>query len=323
MKKQKVVITGGAGFVGTHLARALLAKDFKVVCIDNLISGKRENIPEDALFIHGDIRDSRVLKEAFSGADFIFHLAALPSVPYSIDNPEETHDVNVNGTLSVLQAAKHARVKKLIFASSCSIYGDQLKKNLKESFTAHPQSPYALHKRIGEEMMLLWSTLYKINTISLRFFNIYGPGQAEEGAYAFVIAKFLRLKREHKHLTVTGKGDQTRDFVHVSDVVDACIKSMHLKTIPGDIINIGYGRGISIKDIAHMVGGDIQHIDARIEPHNAQADINKAKKVLKWRPVVAVKDGIDQLLTLEKYLSKSKATPANAAIKIKGSAGKR
>lgn len=153
-------------------------------------------------------------------------------------------------------------------------------------------------------MMLLWTSLYNVNTLSLRFFNIYGPGQAEACPYAFVIAKFLKQRRECKPLTIVGTGDQTRDFVHVSDVVNACIQSLTADTTPGDVINIGYGKGVSINTIAKLIGGEKQYVDTRIEPKDAQAHIKKANQILNWKPTISVKQGISQLLVLEDNLYK-------------------
>lgn len=295
--KQKIVITGGAGFVGSHLSRALIEKGFTVHIIDNLISGNKSNLHQQAIFHKVDIRDYKKILPILSGASFVFHLAALPNVEYSIQNPEISHDTNVNGTLNVYRAATEAKVRKVIFASSCSVYGNYSKK-MHEKLTPKPQSPYALHKLIGEQYAKLWFDLYKLNIACLRFFNIYGPGQRDTGPYAFVIAIFLKLKSLGKPLTITGNGQQTRDFIHISDVVSACIKAMKAQTIPGQAINIGSGKEMSVNKIAKMIGGPIVHLPKRIEPPRALADNSLAFKLLNWKPSISPKKGIEELLFL-------------------------
>lgn len=295
VKQEKVVITGGAGFVGSHLGERLLKEGYDVFIIDNLSAGKKSNIPKQAHFYKLDICDYAKIRPIFNEASYVFHLAAIPSVEFSIHEPLISHNTNVNGTLNVFDISLKAGVKKVIFASSSSVYGDQKTKKLVETMVPNPQSPYALQKNVGEYYARLYASLYKLNILSLRFFNIYGPRQNHEGAYAFVIAKFLKLKREHKNLEITGDGSQTRDFVYIDDVLEACIQSMKSTTIPGDIINIGGGRGFSINAIAKMIGGTITRIPARIEPKSTESNNTKAFKILKWKPSVNLKNGLKRL----------------------------
>ncbi len=294
-KKEKIVITGGAGFVGSHLSKKLIEEGYEVFIIDNLSAGKKSNIPKEAHFYKMDICHYEKIKPLFKGATYVFHLAAIPSVEFSIHNPLVSHNTNVNGTLNVFDIALKAGVSKVIFASSSSLYGNQKTKKLDEKMIPNPQSPYALQKNIGENYAKLYASLYGLNTLSLRFFNIYGPGQNHEGAYAFVIAKFLKLKAENKDLEITGDGLQSRDFVYIDDVVAACIQAMKTKTTPGDFINIGGGKGLTINTIAQMIGGTIKHITARIEPKDTESNNTKALKVLNWKPHVSLKDGLKRL----------------------------
>lgn len=293
---KKIVITGGAGFIGSHLAKKLIEKGFEVHIVDNLSNGKKENIPENAKVHICDIRETAKLERIFKNASIIFHLAALPNVEYSIHNPNETHDINTNGTYSVLLAAEKNKVKKIIYASSSAVYGDQKSPKLKENLIPKPKSPYALQKYIGELHMKMWSELYKVNTLSLRFFNVYGPRQRENGAYVFVIAKFLKCKRENKPMPITGDGSSRRDFIYIEDVVDACINCINKKTTPGDIINIGAGEDYSINDIANIIGGKKIYIKSRVEPKKTLADISKAKKLLNWTPNISLKKGIERII---------------------------
>lgn len=295
MKRDKVVITGGAGFVGSHLSEKLLSLGYDVHIIDNLIAGKKSNIPFGAQFYKLDICNYEKIKTIFRKAKYVFHLAALPSVEFSIHNPLVANDTNVTGTLNVFKASSDASVKKVIFASSCSVYGDQKNIKLNEKLIPNPISPYALQKRIGEQYASLFYKLYALNVLCLRFFNIYGPRQKDSGPYAFVIAKFLKAKSEGKSLNITGTGKQTRDFVFIDDVVDACVKGMTSVTAPGDIINIGGGKGTSINRIAKVIGGHVNRIPARIEPKDAKSDNGKAFTILGWKPKTSLINGIKKL----------------------------
>ncbi len=295
IKKEKVVIAGGAGFVGSHLSKKLIGLGYDVFIIDDLSAGKKTNVPKEAHFYNLNICNYEGIKPIFDGATYVFHLAAIPSVEFSIHNPLVSHNTNVNGTLNVFDIAHKAGVSKVIFASSSSLYGTQKTKRLNEKMIPNPQSPYALQKNIGEQYAKIYASLYALNTLSLRFFNIYGPGQNHEGAYAFVIAKFLKLKKEKKALEITGNGRQNRDFVHIDDVVAACLQAMKTKTTPGDFINIGGGKGVTINSIARMIGGTIRYIAPRIEPKDTESNNAKALTILHWKPQVSLKEGLKKL----------------------------
>ncbi len=297
----KVVVTGGAGFIGSNLTDALVEKGFDVHVIDNLSAGKREHVNKKATLHVGDICDSKVLESVFKDAQYVFHLAALPRVQYSIEHPQETNDVNVGGTIAVLEACRAARVKKLIYSASSAAYGDQTKMPLVESMTAGPKSPYGLQKYVGELYCKTWSDVYGLPTVSLRYFNAYGPRQSEEGAYALVIARFLKQRREGTNMTITGDGTQTRDFTHVRDIVQANILAMESDRVgKGEVMNIGSGQNISVNEIAKLIGGSSEHIPARLEPKHTLADNSLARALLGWKPTVRIEDGIRELLEMEK-----------------------
>jgi nucleoside-diphosphate-sugar epimerase len=294
--KKMAVVTGGAGFIGSHLSAALLAEGYAVAVVDNLSGGKRENVPKGAVFFKQDINDTVALARAMTGAEFVFHLAALPRVQYSIEHPLETNKVNVEGTLSVLQAAKEAGVTRVVYSASSSAYGDQATMPLTENMQANPQSPYGLQKYIGELYCRLWSDVYNLQTVSLRYFNVYGSGASAEGAYALVIAKFLQQRALGQPMTITGDGKQTRDFTHVRDVVRANILAAHsLQVGKGEVINIGAGQNASVARVAELIGGPVEHIAPRLEPHDTLADNTRAKELLGWEPRVSLEDGIAEL----------------------------
>lgn len=294
--KRKIVVTGGAGFVGGHLVETLLERGYDVHVVDTLVAGARERCPKNAHFFKTDIRETKALASIFLGAHAVFHLAALPRVEHSIQHPHETHEVNVTGTVNVLVAAKEAGVKRVVFASSSAIYGSQETLPLHEGMPAMPLSPYALHKYVGEKYLALFHELYGLNTIALRFFNIYGPRMDPEGPYALVIGRFLKLYKEGNPLTITGDGKQTRDFVHIDDVVRALVAAMEMDTVgEGEIINIGTGQQISVNELADLFGGERVFIPARVEPRATCADISKAKKLLNWEPTIRLEEGIEKL----------------------------
>lgn len=295
----KIIVTGGAGFIGSNLTNKLIDLGHDVSVIDNLIGGKREQVNPKANFYELDITDLEKIKPVFEGIDYVFHLAALPRVQFSIEYPIETNNTNVNGTLNVLLAAKEAGVKKVIYSASSSAYGDQKEMPLHEKMQAKPKSPYGLQKYIGEMYCRIFSEVYSFPTVCLRYFNVYGPGQSEEGAYALVIAKFLKQKREGKPLTIVGDGLQTRDFTSVHDVVRANVLAMEKNVENGEVFNIGAGNNFSIKKVAELIGGEVEYLPARLEPHDTLADNRKAREQLGWIPEVKLEEGIIELKKLQ------------------------
>jgi UDP-glucose 4-epimerase len=297
---QKAVVTGGAGFVGSHIVDALVEKGFETHVVDNYSGGKRDDrINPKAMYHEVDIRDYDKLAPVVAGAAYVFHEAALPRVQFSIENPDLTFSVNAGGTVSVLRAAAEGGVKRVIYAASSSAYGDQERLPLTEDMTAMPKSPYGLQKYIGELSCRVWSEVYGLPTVSLRYFNVYGPRFDPEGAYALVIGKFLKQRMEGQPLTITGDGTQTRDFTHISDIVRANLLAAESPNVgKGEVLNIGAGRNVSVNDLAALIGGESVHVEPRLEPHDTRADTAKAKELLGWQPAVSLEQGIAELKQL-------------------------
>ena len=295
-QKGKAVVVGGAGFIGSHVVDALIEKGFAVEVIDDLSGGKRENVNTKAIFHKVDIRGLEAIKPIIRGATYVFHLAALPRVQYSIEHPAETNDVNVGGTINVLLAAKEGGVKRVVYSASSSAYGDQPTMPLVETMSANPKSPYGLQKYVGELYCKVWSEVYGLETVALRYFNVYGARLNPDGAYALAIGKFLKQRKEGKPITITGDGTQTRDFTHVRDAVRANLLASESKKVgKGEVLNIGAGRNFTINNLAKLIGGKSVYIPARLEPHDTLADNKLAKKLLGWSPQIKLEDGIAEL----------------------------
>lgn len=294
--KEKVVVTGGAGFIGVNLTQSLLDEGYDVHIIDDLSAGKEELVPEGAVLHVGDIRNGSLVNDVFQNASYIFHLAARPRVQDSIDNPLETNDVNVNGMLVVLQAAQHAKVKKFIFSSSSAVYGDLDTMPLQEDMQTQPMSPYGIHKLVGEHYCRMWSMLYGLETVSLRYFNAYGPHCDALGSYALVIAYFMQRVQEGKPMTVIGDGSHTRDYVHTIDISRANILAAQ-NPLPshGEVYNIGTGREVSVREIASIIGGPTVPIPPRVEPPRTLADATRAHERFGWEATVSIEKGIAAL----------------------------
>src|SRR3989338_3101666 len=281
----KVVVTGGAGFIGAHLANILAEAGHEVHVVDSLISGSPERLLKKVRLHTVDVRDTAACMAIFSGVDTVFHLAALPRVQYSIENPLETNDVNIGGTVSVLEAAARAGVRRVVYSASSSAYGDQETLPLHEDMSVRPKSPYGVQKHVGGLYCRAYSEIHGLETVSLRYFNVYGPGFDPEGEYALVIGKFLKQRTEGKPMTITGDGEQTRDFTHVRDVVRANILAAeHLDVGHGEVLNIGAGQNISINKLAKMMGGEIEYVAARKESKHTLADNSKARSLMGWKP---------------------------------------
>jgi UDP-glucose 4-epimerase len=292
-----MLVTGGGGFIGSHLVEGLLERDYKVRVLDNFTTGRPDRIDRSADLVQGDIRDGASIAPSFRGVDCVFHTAALPRVPLSIENPLETHMVNVVGTINVLLAARDAAVRRVVFSGSSSVYGDQLRLPLDEEMRPNPLSPYALQKLVGEQYTRLFHQLYGIETLTLRYFNVFGPRMATEGAYLTVISAFLEARRNDRPLLIYGDGEQTRDFTHVRDVVRANLLAIDSDIADGHAINIGQGRSVSVNWIADRIGGPKLYQPARVgDVRNTLADHSLAERVLGWRPQVSTEQGIDELI---------------------------
>jgi len=296
----RYLVTGGTGFIGTNLVKELLAQGHQVRVLDNFIAGRfPERIQADAEYLEGDIRNMVDVQKAMKGIDGVFHTAAVPRVTYSVEHPQETNDHNVTGTVNVLVGARDAGAKRLVFSSSQSVYGNmEFGKKLVETMTPAPLSPYALHKYIGEMYCRLFSELYSFPTVSLRYFNVYGPHADPNGAYALVIGKFFQQRSRREPLTICGDGEYYRDYTHVADVVRANVLAMESSAVgQGEVINIGYGEAHSINELAKLIGGPTVNVPERpADPRYGQADNTLAKELLGWEPQVSLKDGIAALI---------------------------
>lgn len=293
----KCLVTGGAGFIGSHLVDALIERGHKVSVIDNLSTGKRENLNCRAEFHEVDIRGFEKIRPIFNGVDFVFHLAARPRIPLSIQDPISSNENNLNATLNVLVAARDAKVKKVIYSSSSSIYGDQKELPARETMSPQPLNPYGLQKYVGELYCKIFSELYGLPTVSLRYFNVFGPRALLEGAYATVVGIFLRQKRDGEPLTIIGDGEQTRDFTYIKDVVRANIMAVESPVGKGEALNIGAGHNYSINHLAKIIGGETVNIPQRPgEIKHSLADTALAEKVLGWQPKYNLESGLKETL---------------------------
>ena len=298
----KVVVTGGCGFIGSNIAEELIKKHY-VVVIDDLSTGRIENIQslqdkENFEFVRGNITDLGLLKQIFEDVDCIFHQAAIPSVQRSVENPLDTNEANIKGTLNVLIAARDCGVKKVVYASSSSVYGDTPELPKKENMKPNPQSPYAVSKLTGEYYCKVFSDIYGIKTICLRYFNVYGPKQDPASEYAAVIPRFINRVLNNQPPIIFGDGNQTRDFTFVKDVVKANILAME-KNVEG-VFNIAYGQQISINELANkimeIVGVKLNPVYDKPRPgdiRNSLADISLAKQKLGYMPEYSLEKGLE------------------------------
>jgi UDP-glucose 4-epimerase len=302
MNNKKVVVTGGAGFIGSHLSEALAGRGYRVTILDNLATGKLDNLAgfrDKVDFVKGSITDPSLLGDLFQGVDYVFHLAAIPSVPRSIENPMASHDVNVTGTLNVLLAAKQNKVKKLLFASSSSVYGDTPTLPKKEDMKPRPLSPYAVGKLAAENYCGVFTNVYQLPTTCLRYFNVFGPRQDPNSQYAAVIPKFITSVMAEKSPVIFGDGEQTRDFTFVKDVVEANILAAQSDVC--GVFNVSRGESISLNQllgfIKELVGkksvlpvyeetrkGDIKH---------SLADISSARS-FGYKPKYSLNEGLSE-----------------------------
>jgi nucleoside-diphosphate-sugar epimerase len=307
---EKMAITGGAGFIGSNLAENLLNRDFSVVVIDNLSTGKEENLAgwSDRAgsrfeFIRADINQTDLMRRALKGVTHVFHLAAIPSVARSIDDPTATQTANINGTLSILIAARDAGVKRVVCASSSSVYGDDPNLPKKEDRMGRCLSPYALSKYVTEEYARLFYQLYGLEAVSLRYFNVFGPRQDPKSDYAAVIPRFSTRLLAGRPPIVYGDGEQTRDFTYVANVVDANWKAATAANIAGEAFNIGCGVRTSLNQLIEKMN-DI--LGSRIQPayeparqgdvRHSLADVGKAEKMIGYSPAISLETGIRNVL---------------------------
>ena len=301
----KVVVTGGAGFIGSHLVDALAQRGYKVIIIDDLSTGKKKNIEHllqggGVQFYKGSITDLPLLQRLFQGAEYVFHQAALPSVPRSVANPQASHEVNATGTLNVLLAARDNRVSKVIYASSSSAYGDTPTLPKKEDMLPSPQSPYAVAKLAGEYYCQVFHRIYEMPVACLRYFNVYGPRQDPDSPYAAVIPRFISRVADGVPPVILGNGEQTRDFTFIRDVVEANLLAAESEAT--GIFNIGSGASISISNLARLIvslmGENMEPIYEEVRPGDIMhsvADISRAGN-FGYRPQFTIDKGIREII---------------------------
>ena len=277
---QKVIVTGGAGFIGSHVVDTLIKQGIEVIILDNLSTGKKENINPKATFIECDLTKDKPL---FRDVDVVFHLAATPQVQYSMENPTDNN--NIDSLINILELSKKNGVKKFIFSSSSSVYGNPNYVPINENHPTNPLSPYALHKLVGEQYCKLYSEVYDLDTVCLRYFNAYGDRMPNKGAYRSVISIFKEQHSKKQPLNIVNDGEQRRDYVHVDDIVNAIILCANsTKKLNGDIFNVGTGKSYSVNEVADMFGGEKQYGEKRIEPKNSIAENAKIILDLNWEP---------------------------------------
>ncbi|CAD6875098.1 SDR family oxidoreductase [Methylomonas fluvii] len=297
----KVLVTGGAGFIGSHLSRELWRQGHEVTVIDSLVGGRKETIAdllgqERFEFQHADIRDAQTIAPLFAGIDWVFHLAGLADIVPSIEQPRAYYETNVSGTFNVLEAARAAGIKRFVYAASSSCYGIPAQFPTPETAAIQPQYPYALTKYLGEELVMHWAQLYGLPAVSLRLFNVYGPHARTTGAYGAVFGVFLAQKINGKPFTVVGDGTQTRDFTYVTDVANAFIAAAESQ-LRGEIMNVGSGGTYSVNQLVGLLGGPIEYIPKRPgEPDCTFAETGKIKAKLGWQPQVSFEQGVANML---------------------------
>jgi len=297
----RAVVTGGAGFIGSHMVDILVDNGYEVIVIDNLANGRLDNIAHHKgkiRFVQADIGDYQVdLDEYFGDVDYVFHYAALADIVPSINNPIKYHRANVDGTIRVLEASRKSKnLKKFVYAASSSCYGIPDIYPTPEDTPIKPEYPYALTKTVGEQYVMHWGQLYNMPVVSMRFFNVFGIRHRTTGTYGAVFGVFLAQLLNNKPLTIVGDGEQTRDFTYVTDIVDACYKASQ-SNITNEIFNVGSDNTYSINYLVDLLGGKREYIPKRPgEPDCTYADISKIKKMLDWTPKVSFEDGVKIML---------------------------
>lgn len=317
------IVTGGAGFIGSHLADRLLSDGHNVIVLDNLSAGRRENLAQHSKhprlrIEYLDITEFKDIAPLFEGAEWVFHLAALADIVPSIQKPLEYHRANVDGTVAVLEASRRAQVRRFVYTASSSCYGIPEQCPTPETADIRPAYPYALTKYLGEQCALHWAQVYKLPVVSLRLFNVYGPRARTSGTYGAVFGVFLAQKLHGKPYTVVGDGNQTRDFTFVTDVARAFVRAAE-SDLSGEIMNVGSGATYSVNRLVELLGGDTIRVPKRArEPDCTFADISKIRSLLGWRPEVTFEQGVQAVLhRIEAWRDAPVWTPDTIALATK------
>ncbi len=299
------LVTGGAGFIGSHLAEELVRHGHRVRVVDSLITGKRRNLDHVAgvEFIEGDLADAATAARAADGMDYVLHQAAIPSVPRSVKDPVTSHRANVDATLSILVAARDAGVKRLVYAGSSSAYGNTRELPKREDMTASPLSPYALQKYMAEQYCQMFTRLYGFETVTIRYFNVFGPRQDPGSPYSGVISLFSTALIEGRQPVIYGDGEQTRDFTYIANVVDGVLRACDAPKAAGEVINVATGGRISLNELLRVMNGllgtrlQAVYQNAREgDVRDSQADISKAKALLGYTPIVGLEAGLQKTI---------------------------
>ena len=302
------LVTGGAGFIGSHLTEELLRRGHRVRVADSLITGKRSNISHlgEVEFLEGDLADLNFAHRAAAGCEYVLHQAAIPSVPRSVKDPITSNRANVDGTLNILVAARDAGAKRLVFAGSSSAYGNTPTLPKHERMPTSPLSPYALQKVIGEQYLQMFTRLYGLETVSTRYFNVFGPRQDPSSPYSGVISVFATALLENRSPNIYGDGEQTRDFTYVANVVDGVLRACEAPRASGEIINVATGGRISLNELFEemrkLIGGELKPVygpSRAGDVRDSQADITKARELLGYKPIVSFEEGLRK--TVEWY----------------------
>jgi len=295
------LVTGGAGFIGSHLTDELVRRGHRVRVVDSLVTGRRQNLAHapGAEFLEGDLADLSVARRAVEGVDVVLHQAAIPSVPRSVEDPLTSHRANIDATLSVLLAARDAGVRRVVYAGSSSAYGDTPTLPKAESMPTAPLSPYALQKLVSEQYCGLFTQLYGLETVTIRYFNVFGPRQDPSSPYSGVISLFISALSEERAPTIYGDGEQTRDFTYVANVVDGVLRACEAPGVAGEVINVATGSRISVnglfRALRDLFGSRVEPVYAPARPgdvRDSQADIAKARRLLGYEPIVGFDEGL-------------------------------
>src|SRR5882762_723787 len=300
------LVTGGAGFIGSHLAEELVRRGHSVRVADSLITGRRRNLDHipGVEFLEGDLSDMAVAGRAVAGMDYVLHQAAIPSVPRSVTDPITSNRANIDASLNVLVAARDARVKRLVYAGSSSAYGNTPTLPKVETMPTAPLSPYALQKLVAEQYCRMFTALYGLETVTIRYFNVFGPRQDPSSPYSGVISLFISALCEERQPTIFGDGEHTRDFTYVANVVDGVLRACTADSASGEVINVATGGRVSLntlfQTIRELVGAGVEPIYADPRPgdvKDSQADISKARRILGYQPIVSFEEGLARTVT--------------------------
>ena len=311
------LVTGGAGFIGSHLCEELARRGETVRVVDSLITGKRANLAHvpGVEFIEGDLADVDVAKRAVRGIDYVLHQAAIPSVPRSVEDPITSNRANVDASLSLLVAARDAGVKRVVYAGSSSAYGNSPTKPKVETMPTAPLSPYALQKLVAEQYCQMFTALYGLETVTIRYFNVFGPRQDPSSPYSGVISIFIRALCERRRPTIYGDGNQTRDFTYVANVVDGVLRACHAKDASGEVINVATNGRVSLnqlfKALRVLIGADVEPVyeEPRAgDVRDSQADIGKAARLLGYAPLVPFDEGLKKTVEWYRAFAEAGAT---------------